>query len=254
MAKNFFQKFIHQWKVLLKDSAYRWSLFIGLVVIIFAYMASSFISVQNDMKYSISVGDLLLDILPTLNMEFFYTWVMYLLTITIFIYPVFFKPEILPFTLKTFGLLVIVRSCFIALTHLGPPPGFYFDSMEASKSVFEGLRFRNDLFFSGHTAIPFLAFLLFKGSMIRYVMLAGSILMAVTVLLMHVHYSIDVFAAFFITHGTYTLSDNIFNRLNLRFKKMIKRHGFDSFHKKLEKLRLKQLDAAERFKQKYLKK
>ena len=58
--------------------------------------------------------------------------------------------------------------------------------------------------------------------------------MAFSVLAMLVHYSIDVFAAFFITYGTYKLSDNIFNKLNLRFKKNV---ALNSWHLLQEKLK-----------------
>jgi len=47
------------------------------------------------------------------------------------------------------------------------------------------LNFSNDLFFSGHTAVPFLGYLLFKEEKIRYVFLALSIMMGGVVLLMH---------------------------------------------------------------------
>jgi hypothetical protein len=39
-------------------------------------------------------------------------------------------------------------------------------------------------------------------------MLVSSIILAITVLLMHVHYSIDVLSAYFITYGVYKLSEN----------------------------------------------
>ena len=60
--------------------------------------------------------------------------------------------------------------------------------------------------------------------------------MAATVLFMHVHYSIDVFAAFFIAYGVYAFSDKVFNHLNLRFYKKIKLHGWSAFQKRLLKL------------------
>ena len=38
-------------------------------------------------------------------------------------------------------------------------------------------------------------------------MLASSIILGITVLLMHVHYSIDVFSAYFIVYGIYVLGN-----------------------------------------------
>jgi hypothetical protein len=39
-----------------------------------------------------------------------------------------------------------------------------------------------------------------------------SIILASTVLLMHVHYSIDVAAAYFITYGVYVLGNKMFKQ------------------------------------------
>jgi hypothetical protein len=60
---------------------------------------------------------------------------------------------------------------------------------------------KHDLFFSAHTALPYLAFLLVRGTWIRLSFLLISLLLASAVLLGRLHYSIDVFAAFFITYA-----------------------------------------------------
>jgi membrane-associated phospholipid phosphatase len=46
----------------------------------------------------------------------------------------------------------------------------------------------------------------------RYFFLGFSVLMAITVLLGHLHYSIDVFAAFFIAHGVFVVAKKIFKQ------------------------------------------
>jgi len=82
----------------------------------------------------------------------------------------------------------------------------------SAPSFFYFLTYANDLFFSGHVGLPFLGFLIFKDKKIRYFMLSASIILAVTVLLMHVHYSIDVAAAYFITYSIYALGKRLFGR------------------------------------------
>jgi hypothetical protein len=64
--------------------------------------------------------------------------------------------------------------------------------------------FRHDLFFSCHTAVPFLGFLLFRDRWARAVSLSLSLLLAAAVLLARQHYSIDVFGAYFITYALYS--------------------------------------------------
>jgi hypothetical protein len=63
-------------------------------------------------------------------------------------------------------------------------------------------------------AVPFLGFLLFREDNIRYFFLFFSFFMGAVVLLMHVHYSIDVFSAFFITYGTHKVGEKFFNKVN----------------------------------------
>lgn len=71
------------------------------------------------------------------------------------------------------------------------------------------------MFFSGHTAIPFLGFLVFyEDKFMRYFCLAASVLMGATSLLTHQHYSIDVFSAFFITYATFKMGEWIFKKIN----------------------------------------
>jgi membrane-associated phospholipid phosphatase len=183
----------------------------------------------------VSVGDLILDKLPTYNLSLLFDFGIFWMPILVFVYAVFAEPEVAPFALKTYGLLYLVRVCFMVLTHVGPPVGFFYQDLFVSGSdPLKVLTFRNDLFFSGHTAIPFLAYFLFKKYRIgRIIMLLMSLLMGLTVLLMHVHYSIDVFAAFFITYGVYSLSNEIFNKLNVRFKRILDLHGWASFQKKM---------------------
>ena len=118
-----------------------------------------------------------------------------------------FKPRKMPFIVKSIGLFVIIRSIFVILTHIGPFPGG--DVITTSK-VIEHLTFGGDLFFSGHTGLPFLMCLIFWDDIIlRYLFLAGSIVFGIIVLMGHLHYSIDVLSAFF--YNLYNFSfDKVF--------------------------------------------
>lgn len=243
MVKEYFLKTYHHWKVLLQDRAYLWSLFFGVFVLGIAVLIDRSVSTYHDQYVYTSVGDLILNNLPTYNLEFLFFWGLYAIIAAIALYSFFVEPEKVPFGLKTFGLLIIVRACFIVLTYLGPPQGFYFaDGEVGANSLLKGMFFTNDLFFSGHTSLPFLAYLLFKKEQwFNWLMLFGSFVMGTTVLLMHIHYSIDVFAAFFITYGIYAFSNKIFNQLNERFKMRLEIYGWKSLQKRLKELKDKNI-------------
>lgn len=111
----------------------------------------------------------------------------------------FYHPQRLAFMAKSIGLFVIIRALFLSLTHIAPY------SRQLSIDPENPLRWFTsgaDLFFSGHTGLPFLIALIFWDKpVIRYSFLVLSAFFAVIVILGHLHYSIDVFAAFFITYA-----------------------------------------------------
>lgn len=228
---EWFQKFGHHWRVLLSDHAYKVSFYVGMCMLIFAYLVNYLLSTYNDVRQYISVGDLILDRIPTYNVEFLFTWFMYFTLLMLFIYPIFFKPEVLPFAIKTFALLIFLRAGFIVLTNIGPPAGFFYGDGQVGGNYLADLMFRNDLFFSGHTAYPFMAFLIYRTTRLRWFFLISAIIEGITVLLMHVHYSIDVFAAFFITYGIYSFSEAVFRGLNERFRSKLEIYGWNAWKK-----------------------
>ena len=120
-----------------------------------------------------------------------------------------YKPNKIPFTLKSMALFITIRSIFITLTHLGPFPS----QVMIHSDILSKLSFGGDLFFSWHTGLPFLLALIFwKNIRIRYIFLSFSIMFAIVVLLAHLHYSIDVLSAFFITYTIYKISLFIFKK------------------------------------------
>ncbi len=118
------------------------------------------------------------------------------------------EPKRLPFTLKSLALFIIIRSAFITLTHIAVFPTHEIIPTTGFMSYFITA---DDLFFSGHTGLPFLMALIFwDEKVLRYLFIASSVFFGVVVLLGHYHYSIDVAAAFFITYTIYKISERFF--------------------------------------------
>jgi membrane-associated phospholipid phosphatase len=73
------------------------------------------------------------------------------------------------------------------------------------------ITFQGNFFYSGHTAFPFLLALIFwDNKYLRYLFLFLTVFFGAAVLLAHVHYSIDVFAAPFIVYGMYVITARLF--------------------------------------------
>ena len=167
-------------------------------------------------QYVISVSgpevpDLLLDNFGPYDLEFIFVYGFLSILALMLVYPLFFRVNKLHVLISQFSLLVAIRSLFIVLTHLQTPA----DAIPVNfPGVLALLKFYNDSFFSGHVAISFLGFLLFRKEKIGYLFLLLSLVMGVTVILTHQHYSIDVLGAFFVTYASYKIGDIIFRKIN----------------------------------------
>jgi hypothetical protein len=115
----------------------------------------------------------------------------------------------LPFAFKAVALFLLVRAVFVALTHMAPSP----IDPPTPAPFFNSIFYGSDLFFSGHTGLPFLVALAFWHiPQWRMFYLALTAFFGSIVLLGHYHYSIDVLAALFITHGVFQMSCWLFGR------------------------------------------
>ncbi len=182
------------------------SLIFLLIAVFVNWCAGTYVSRHN---WS-AVPDLILNNVGPYNLGFIFTWLFALVIVIFIVYPLIYKPDELSYVLNMLGFFIIIRSVFMLFTNLGSP----IDAIKVSEpGVLSLLTFSNDLFFSGHTGLPFLGFLVFRNhKFIKYFMLVSSVILAITVLLMHVHYSIDVFSAFFITYGVYRIGKWMFKK------------------------------------------
>lgn len=155
-----------------------------------------------------SVTDIILSNIRVYDVDNYFIYGSFIFALFIFLV-FFYKPERIPFVIKSLALFIIIRSLFITLTHLGPFPS----QMSIHSDLMSKISFGGDLFFSGHTGMPFLLSLIFwEDKWIRFLFLGFSIMFAIVVLLAHLHYSIDVLSAFFITYTIFHLSLYLFKK------------------------------------------
>jgi hypothetical protein len=178
-----------------------------------AFLAASTIAIFAAVSYatvhaSNPVTDLVLSRIGPFNVRFLFVYG----TFTAFAFTAGLlaaRPNRLPFALKAVALFLLVRAVFVTLTHMGPSP---IDPQKPAPFL-NSIFFGSDLFFSGHTGLPFLAALTFWHiAQWRALYLALTVFFGTVVLLGHYHYSIDVLAALFITHGVFRMSCWLFGR------------------------------------------
>jgi PAP2 superfamily C-terminal len=159
------------------------------------------------------VHDVLLDNLPVVNLDFMIVGGAIALWV-VAIWLLVTKPRFLVFGIKSIALFIISRAFFFSLTHVGPPasgapPG----PQNLGWGFYKLITFQGNFFYSGHTGFPVLMALIFwDDDFWRPFFLAMSVLFGASVLLAHVHYSIDVFAAPFIVYGVFKIAEKIFSK------------------------------------------
>jgi membrane-associated phospholipid phosphatase len=204
---------MQSYKAYFSDKTYALSFFTGLALLGAGLVVQFFANNYVTESISEPVTDIILSNTRVYDVEIIFVWG----AILLFFISVFLGLKHLkyaPFMMKSVALFTLIRSLFVSLTHISPFPTRAIISSEFfNKDVFNGIFTGNDLFFSGHTGIPFLLALMFwEHKKLRILFLSLSLVFGVVVLLGHLHYSIDVLSAFFITFSIFHICKYIFKK------------------------------------------
>ncbi|MEI6529396.1 MAG: phosphatase PAP2-related protein [Candidatus Falkowbacteria bacterium] len=183
------------------------SVILGLVLMAASVLINNYAQAFAASHISNSVTDILLDNIPPRDVHLIYSEGA-IIFVLILIAVLFYEPKHTPFVLKSIALFIVIRSLFMVLTHLAPPvSAIYINPTDYVQSLSQG----DDLFFSGHTGLPaLLTYIFWENKYLRYLFLVCTIIGGTAVILGHLHYSIDVFSALFISFGIFHISKNIF--------------------------------------------
>ena len=181
----------------------------GFLLLFVSLLINNYANIFAYNSMSNPVTDIILDNIPLLNVGPIVVWgaigLIVFITVLLIV-----RPQRIPFVVKSVALFVLIRAVFISLTHIAPFPG----QLHIAGDWFSNMLNINesaDLFFSGHTGLPFLMALAFwDNKPLRIVFLISTVVLGAAVLFGHLHYSIDVFAAFFITYAIFDLSKYLF--------------------------------------------
>ena len=203
------KKYIDQHKKVWSNKQFVYSVLFAIFLILLSAIVNQFAGKYSDKMKSNNVTDAILDNIPTVNMSFVFVEGFILLHVFM-AFLAFLYPRHIPFMLKCVAMIVLTRSVFVTLTHLNVYSGHL---PPETPLILQPLYFKGDLFFSGHTAVPFiLAIVFWSKRFIRYILLGATVLLASSTLLMKLHYSIDVFAALFIAHSLFIICRKIFKK------------------------------------------
>ncbi len=202
------QKTLDSYKTYFHDKKFVWSVVVTLVFLVVSLLANFYAGVYATESASASVTDIILSNTRAYDLDGLFVYGTFLLIFFVFFVSLK-KPERIPFVGKSASLFWIIRSAFVSMTHLGPFPS----QIVIHSDILSKFSFAGDLFFSGHTGMPFLMALIFwNNKTIRNIFLCFSFGFAVTVLLAHMHYTIDVLSAFFITYTIFHICELLFEK------------------------------------------
>jgi hypothetical protein len=201
---------MHIYRNFLSDRTYLKSIGVGLLFLSISLILNFYTGTYAAGKASNYVTDIILDNIPAVDVDGLFVWGPFVLWAFV-IYLCAREPQKIPFLLKNIALFTFIRSIFISITHIGPSP----DQIPITTGLLmiNSFTFGADLFFSGHTGLPFLLGLMFyKNKKLRILFMSSALFFGVVVLLAHLHYSIDVLSAFFITYTIYNIGLRFFKK------------------------------------------
>ncbi len=217
---------LKRYKALSRIENYWWYCVVGITLFIVGISCNYIANTYTSRHVSeVVINDIVLDHIPSINVDDIFLEGAILLAIFVLILT-FIKPTRIPFVGIAIACFFTVRSFFLVLTHLPIPP--HDIAIQANNFLFKlAAGSGNDLFFSGHAGFPFLMTLLFwRNKWLRYLFLSSTVVLSTAVFLGHLHYSIDVFSAYFITFGTYRFAVWAFEKEHALFLKSMHKNEY----------------------------
>jgi len=196
------------WKTFFQNKKNRIE-FITTVIILTVLMLSFSQFLQYiEQREGATLTDPILNAFNPINLTWL-TFSLIYLSLTLFLFSIRKDPYKITIALQTYGLMVIFRTISMYIVPLEAPATLILLDDPFVQLFGEGDILTKDLFFSGHTGTLFILFLLAENKTLKPVFLISTITVGISVLLQHVHYSIDVFVAPFIAYCSFIIIKNL---------------------------------------------
>lgn len=197
-----------------------YSVIISAIFILAGFVANFYSGVYATEWAGNSVRDIILSNIPVFDVDMIFLYGPVILWAFV-LFLILYEPKRIPFVLKSLATFLFIRSVFVILTHIGPFPD-QVPVLMGPNNLLNRFIFGGDLFFSAHTGAPFLMALVFwDNKFLRVLFIITSIFFGIIVLMGHLHYSIDVMGAFFITYTIYHISETLFKKDKRYFDEVV---------------------------------
>lgn len=198
------------WRKAWANRKFRIKIIIGSIVFLGILLSFPYFFAIIELREGMVLNDPLLKLIPAVDVSaltFIFIWSV----ILFFLFRCIQDPAFFVLGFTSLILLFLSRMITISLFPLNPPEGLI-PLIDPVSNLFYGgphVFMTKDLFYSGHTSTQFMIFLCFSKKRDKGIALFSSIVVGMLVLIQHVHYSIDVIAAFVLTYFVYLLGKKI---------------------------------------------
>ncbi|OFX41829.1 MAG: hypothetical protein A2X08_00280 [Bacteroidetes bacterium GWA2_32_17] len=189
---------LNNWKLAFKQKNFLLKVLITIPILTIVLICVTEFLTFNEYRAGNVINDFVLNLISPVNLKY----TIFLLTYLIVIFGVFSiisKPKVVLITLHSYIIILILRMVTMYLFPLEPPKGIIpLHDIILESSFYSGRLNLKDLFFSGHIATVFLFYLVIDNKTIKIFFLILTFIVAICLLLQHIHYTIDiVFAPLF---------------------------------------------------------
>ena len=175
---------------------------LALVAIILLSLPYFFAFIEK--REGMVLQDFVLDTIPAMDVSIPTFVIIWSIVLLVF-YRIYQNPHLFLVVAYGFILMCILRILTISMLPLNPPAGLIVLKDPIANIAYggNGIFITKDLFYSGHTGNMFLFFLCLERKWDKIFALTASFLVGILVMIQHIHYSIDVIAAFIFTYFIY---------------------------------------------------
>jgi hypothetical protein len=193
------------WKEAWANRRFRISLLVTLVALFTVLQVIIRVMDFMETQPGARIDDPILALLPPTDMTWPLTFLIYS-NLILLLWGNRNHPKELLMAMQTYSLMIFARTVTLYTFPLEAPEGIIplADPLVQWKSEYSIVHTK-DLFFSGHTATVFMCFLTTVSRWMRVWFLIATVLVGFFVLLQHVHYTIDVLAAPFVSYLCYRM-------------------------------------------------
>lgn len=213
MLKSYTSSLFQRWKDAFYTSGYTPKLITAIAIFVSGVLQfpTYFRNIQK--RQGNDLNDFVLNYIPHIDVSTYIFAIIYGL-LTYMLLRVLAKPELFLLFALTFVIETVFRMTTIYFFPLNPPANLVVlhDTFAELLIYGDTEPITKDLFFSGHTATMVMICLFVEGKRDKITAIFATFLLAVLLLIQHVHYTIDVFGALFFTYISYLIAQQIVNK------------------------------------------